>query len=67
MEKLTAWMNAKRGRLAELASACGITHAAILQWTRVPSDRILVVERVSGIPRDELRPDLYGELPETAA
>lgn len=61
MEKLTTWMKTERGRLAELATECGITHAAILQWTRVPSERVVTVERVTGIPRIELRPDLYAE------
>lgn len=61
MDKLTTWMKTERGRLAELATACGITHAAILQWTRVPSERVVTVERVTGIPRIELRPDLYAE------
>jgi hypothetical protein len=59
MEKLTAWIKAERGRLAELSVACGITHAAILQWTRVPSDHVITVEKKTGIPRKELRPDLY--------
>lgn len=62
MEKLTAWINDGRGRLTEVAKACGITHSAVSQWDRVPSDRVLIVERVTGIPRAELRPDLYGEL-----
>jgi DNA-binding transcriptional regulator YdaS (Cro superfamily) len=59
MEKLTTWIKAERGRLAELAGACKITHAAILQWKRIPSDHILTIEKVTGIPRKELRPDLY--------
>ena len=59
MEKLTAWIKAERGRLAELAGACNITHAAILQWKRVPSDHLVAVEKATGIPRKELRPDLY--------
>lgn len=62
MEKLTAWINGERGRLTRLAAACEITHSAVSQWDRVPSDRILTVEKVTGIPRGELRPDLYGEL-----
>lgn len=65
MEQLKAWIKEERGRLAELAAACGITHSAVWQWERVPSDRILVVERVTSIPRAVLRPDLYGELEAT--
>lgn len=59
MEKLTEWIKAERGRLAALSEACGITHAAILQWTNVPSNHVVTVEAKTGIPRKELRPDLY--------
>lgn len=62
MDHLKTWLNGGRGRLTELAAACKITHGAVSQWRRVPSDRVLIVERVTGIPRAELRPDLYGEL-----
>lgn len=67
MDKLNAWIEAERGRLTLLAGECGITHSAVCQWDRVPSDRVLIVERVTGIPRADLRPDLYGELPTVAA
>lgn len=59
MDKLTEWLNGERGRLTKLAAACGITHGAILQWSRVPSDRLIAVEDATGIPREELRPDLF--------
>ena len=62
MDDLKAWIKAERGRLAKLAAACGITHSAVWQWERVPQDRILVVEKVTSIPRATLRPDLYSEL-----
>lgn len=62
MDKLLTWMNAERGRQAELASALDITHSAISQWSRVPSDRVLAVEKATGIDRRALRPDLYGDL-----
>lgn len=32
---------------------------AISQWKRVPAERVLDVERITGVPRHELRPDLY--------
>jgi DNA-binding transcriptional regulator YdaS (Cro superfamily) len=37
----------------------GISPQAVSQWKRVPSERVLDVERVTGISRSELRPDLY--------
>lgn len=37
----------------------GVSPQAISQWSRVPVLRVLDVERVTGIPRHELRPDIY--------
>lgn len=48
-----------RGTKTLIAKACGITHGAISQWEVVPAERVLIVERVTGIPRTELRPDIY--------
>lgn len=51
---------AERGvKASHLAKALNITHGAISQWDRVPAERVLDVERETGIPRHELRPDLY--------
>jgi hypothetical protein len=44
---------------ARLARALiGITPQAISQWRQVPAERVLEVERVTGINREVLRPDL---------
>jgi DNA-binding transcriptional regulator YdaS (Cro superfamily) len=67
MEKLMTWIAAERGRLTRLASECGITHSAVLQWPQVPAERVLDVERVTGISRHELRPDVFGPAEERAA
>jgi DNA-binding transcriptional regulator YdaS (Cro superfamily) len=42
-----------------LARLLGITHQAIMQWEKVPAERILEIERVTGVARERLRPDLY--------
>jgi DNA-binding transcriptional regulator YdaS (Cro superfamily) len=51
----------QRGATARLARELGITHAAVRQWmtSRVPAERVVDVERATGIDRERLRPDLY--------
>ncbi|EFM60815.1 phage related protein [Brucella sp. BO2] len=49
------------GGVVALARALNIKHTAMYSWKRVPAERVLEIERVSGISRYELRPDLYGE------
>lgn len=48
-----------RGAVIALARDLGITHSAVLQWKEVPAERVLDVERATGISRRSLRPDLY--------
>lgn len=47
------------GGQAKFARLIGVTAQAVSQWDEVPPLRVLEVERVSGVPRHELRPDLY--------
>lgn len=42
-----------------LAKTLGITPQAISQWKRVPGERVIAVERATGVRREVLRPDLY--------
>lgn len=57
---VTAAINAAGG-VAKLASLISVSSQAISQWTRVPAERVLQIERATGgkITRHELRPDLY--------
>lgn len=41
-----------------------ITRQAIEQWRVVPPERVLAVEKITGVSRYELRPDVYGPPPE---
>ena len=54
-----ALLRAKRGLLAQIARALGVTKAAVGRWERVPAERVVEIERITGIPRQQLRPDLY--------
>lgn len=62
MDRLREYLNGERGRLKSLAAALDVFPSAISQWTEVPIKRVIDVERITGIPRQELRPD-YFELP----
>ncbi|MFC6790617.1 transcriptional regulator [Methylobacterium komagatae] len=53
----------KAGGHAKLGRALGISGAAISQWTQCPPLRVLAVEELTGVPRHELRPDLYPPVP----
>jgi DNA-binding transcriptional regulator YdaS (Cro superfamily) len=47
------------GTRYRLAKALGISPAAVYVWKQIPTERIVDVERVTGIDRAELRPDLF--------
>jgi DNA-binding transcriptional regulator YdaS (Cro superfamily) len=56
----------ERGATARLAHEIGVSHAAVRQWadSRVPAERVLDVERVTGVSRHTLRPDVFGPAPD---
>jgi TorA maturation chaperone TorD len=51
------------GGVTELARRIGISQPSVTNWDRVPADRVVTVEQVTGVARMRLRPDLYGEAP----
>ena len=59
MEKLRRVLAETRGLTNDLAAALGITHGAVSQWRRVPAERVLEVERITGVSRHDIRPDIY--------
>jgi DNA-binding transcriptional regulator YdaS (Cro superfamily) len=48
------------GSQAKLAQALGVSRAAIHYWRQVPIKHLLAIETLYNIPRQALRPDLYG-------
>jgi DNA-binding transcriptional regulator YdaS (Cro superfamily) len=52
--------------LSWVARKLEITRGAVAQWDRVPAERIGAVSRITGIPPQILRPDLFPD-EETAA
>lgn len=48
------------GSVAVLAERIGVSRQAIYLWKRIPAERVMDVERATGISHKELRPDLFG-------
>lgn len=52
------------GGITKAASALGIGNPSVVaNWRlrkRVPAERVLDIERITGISRHELRPDIFG-------
>lgn len=49
----------KAGGLSELARKLGIKHNAFYRWHQVPASRVLQIEKITGISRHDMRPDIY--------
>ena len=47
------------GGIGALARALGISQPSVSNWQRIPAERVLAVEALTGVPRTMLRPDLY--------
>lgn len=67
MIKIVSQAAERAGGVVALARELGIKHTAMYSWTRVPAERVLDIERVTGISRHELRPDIFGPAPEKVA
>jgi TorA maturation chaperone TorD len=48
------------GGVGELARQIGISQPSVSNWVRIPAERVVSVEAVTGVDRAVLRPDLYG-------
>jgi len=52
---------AAAGGVSALSRRLGVSQPAVSGWKRIPPDRVLAVEAITGISRTQLRPDLYAE------
>src|SRR5450631_2719627 len=57
---LSEAIRAAGGGVGELARQIGISQPSVSNWTRIPAERVLLVEASTGVDRKVLRPDLYG-------
>jgi len=54
----------KKSGLRKLALALGVRYQSIQDWlasNKIPAERVLSIERETGISRHVLRPDIYPE------
>jgi TorA maturation chaperone TorD len=49
------------GGVGALARKIGISQPSVSNWSRVPAERVVSVESATGVGRETLRPDLYGD------
>lgn len=52
-------IRAARGMARFIADSLNISEPAVSKWLEIPAKRVLDIERITNIPRNELRPDLY--------
>ena len=61
-EKLAAGLAAAKeaaGSGAALGRLIGLTKDAVNTWDEIPLNRVLEIERVTGVDREILRPDMF--------
>lgn len=64
MTALRKYLDEERGRAFKLSQALEVTPGAVTQWAdkQVPAERIFKVSEMTGIPIQDLRPDLFDEV-----
>lgn len=50
----------KRGDKSRIAKALGFRNSAVTHWKAFPPEHCTVISSVLGIPRHQLRPDIFG-------
>jgi DNA-binding transcriptional regulator YdaS (Cro superfamily) len=43
----------------KLGRMLGVSYQSISQWKRIPADRLVEIEIITGVTREEMRPDLF--------
>lgn len=49
----------KVGGIRRLARTIGVSHVSIIRWDKIPIEYLFVIEKVTDIPRERLRPDIF--------
>lgn len=61
---------ARAGSQQALADALGIKSPSITEWRqrgRIPAERCIAIEGLTGVSRHDLRPDVFGPAPDSEA
>lgn len=61
MTKLAETLRKRGIKLIDVAQVAAVNKSTVTRWMqkRIPAERVLDVERITGVPRHELRPDIY--------
>lgn len=51
-------VNLAGGKVA-LAKRLGVTRQAVSKWTHVPAQWVRLLEELTGIPAEQMRPDIF--------
>lgn len=56
-------------KLVDVARVIGVDKSQLTRWSQkqIPAERVLDIERVTGISRHDLRPDVFGPAEDRAA
>ena len=49
----------KAGGVNALARGLGVSPQAVSQWRQIPVRHVLSIERITGVAREDQRPDVY--------
>lgn len=66
MEKLIEYFKANRGMQRRLAEYLGLQPSTVSQWKSIPPEYIPEVSGFTGIPREDLIPDVFRPAREAA-
>jgi DNA-binding transcriptional regulator YdaS (Cro superfamily) len=58
-QQIVEMATAKVGGESALARALGIKVQSVQKWKKIPAERVVAVEQATGIPREQLRPDIF--------
>jgi DNA-binding transcriptional regulator YdaS (Cro superfamily) len=61
MDRGLALIRKQRGLARKVAKALHIHPATVSRWHRIPAEYVIKIEKISGISRHALRPDIYPE------